>query len=135
MLEDPNATQQWQPSASSSAVDLTTPPQRTPVALQDAHERSRAEITQVMDQLAELYARIVPSIQHLGRRQTKGIIGRIFALHDALGRAKIELLPPSSAAYRPPSRRHSPVSPGRAISASWRTSCSMRCWSAAARSC
>jgi len=72
------------PDDSSSAVDLGGERVRP---ISDRYKVSRATLSAIMDDLAQLYA----AVRNSGPAQ---VVEQITGIHDALGRVKIGLLPP-----------------------------------------
>jgi len=95
---DPQATESWSrpEEASSSSIDFSTvlSVERKPAP--DHTKSSREAIKAVMEQVADLYSRLVPMLRRTNPLTATAVAKELLAIHDQMGRVKIGLLPRST---------------------------------------
>ena len=71
---------------------LTTVPTAHPIS-PHRHKAPRQAMSAVMGQLEDLYARVIPLLQQSHPQEVKSVANEFYAVHGAMGRVKIGLLP------------------------------------------
>ena len=81
-----------EPYDDSETIDFGTPCRRhKPIS--DKNKGSRAALSLAMEQLEQLYARVVPLLRRLTPVEAESVAAALLDVHDAVGRTKISLLP------------------------------------------
>jgi hypothetical protein len=59
----------------------------------DHYREVRAAVSTVMEELAHFYVLVLPAVKRSTAEEAEAIIAQLFAIHDAMGRLKIAMLP------------------------------------------
>jgi hypothetical protein len=59
----------------------------------DRYKGPREAIKGVMDHISNLYSKVIPLLQHSHPQEAASVAEEFIAVHDAMGRVKIGLLP------------------------------------------
>jgi hypothetical protein len=62
-------------------------------ASSDRHQATRLAINKIMDELEQLYITVIPIIAKAKPHRVADLCQRFYAIHEAMGRVKIKLLP------------------------------------------